>query len=75
MFIDLFALFDYAIVEPVLLEDGLTPDLESTKLSMGFTTYVPINESAMLTWVEDSVTYDPRNPQNSLTEVVSSVSF
>ncbi|XP_072022133.1 uncharacterized protein [Amphiura filiformis] len=68
--IDLFAIFDYAIVEPVLLDDGLTPDIEHTKLTMGFTTYVPIEQAIMLVWIDNTVTYTPRNPENTLTEVV-----
>ena len=44
---------------------------------MGFSTYVPVAEDAeniMLTYISDSVTYEPLVPENDLLQVVVQVS-
>ena len=72
-YINLFAIFDYAIVEPVLIPGTLVPDVLHTRLYMGFTTYVPVEDSSMLVWVDNTVSYVPINPENELEEVVDDV--
>ncbi|XP_022094469.1 uncharacterized protein LOC110981300 isoform X2 [Acanthaster planci] len=66
----LLVLFDFAIVEPYLLSDGV-PDLSRARLHMGFSTLLPARNRSIVVFRNGTEIYEPEVQGNSLEEVVS----
>lgn len=65
--------FDFAIVEPYILEDG-TVDTSRIHLEMGISTYTPISNNSLLVFMgKDFLYYIADTPGNVLTEVLKMV--
>ena len=70
----LIILFDFAIVEPILFQDG-SPDLTRAHLTLGFSTQLPSRNLSMVVFRKGTEKYEPEVEGNALEEVVSWVSF
>ncbi|XP_033626765.1 uncharacterized protein LOC117289655 [Asterias rubens] len=66
----LIILFDFAIVEPILFQDG-SPDLTRAHLTLGFSTQLPSRNLSMVVFRKGTEKYEPEVEGNALEEVVS----
>ncbi|KAJ8042010.1 hypothetical protein HOLleu_12971 [Holothuria leucospilota] len=67
--------FDFAVVEPYILEDG-TLDTSRIHLEMGISTYTPVSNSSLLVFMgKDFLYYIADTPGNVMTEVLKMVRY